>query len=282
LRKLGVSFQDIKEFNCCGYPLKNIDAGAYTLAAARNLALAEKKGVDILTFCNCCFNSLKLVRHSLKINAPLLKKINGILTKEGLSIRHPIEVKHLFEILFNDIGMAKIKTGIVKSFTDLKIATHYGCHLLRPKDVMHFDNPVAPSIFDKLVELTGARSIPWKTKLDCCGSPLLGLEDELSLDLARKKIADAVESGADYLCSACVYCRLQFERALKTPARSDDARKLPLILYTQLLGLSLGIDKEELGLSSGLSVSNDIAIKVSAEAEPPVHCRNKLTPFHPC
>ena len=259
LRKLGVQFKDIKEFNCCGYPLKNIDARAYALAGARNLALAEKNGVNILTFCNCCFNSLKHVQHTLKENAALQQEINTILAKEGLTYQKPVEVKHLFEVLFNDIGLDKIRDKVVKSFSDLKIATHYGCHILRPKDIVQFDNPIAPSIFDKLVELTGARSIAWQTKLDCCGSPLLGVDDDLSLDLTRKKIKDAKQSGADYLCSACVYCQLQFDRVQKMlVSRRNATEQLPSILYTQLLGLSLGIDEKELGIARNEMEIGDI------------------------
>lgn len=259
LRKLGVQFKDIKEFNCCGYPLKNIDARAYALAGARNLSLAEKNGVNILTFCNCCFNSLKHVQHTLKENAALQQEINTILAKEGLTYQKPVEVKHLFEVLFNDIGLDKIRDKVVKSFSDLKIATHYGCHILRPKDIVQFDNPIAPSIFDKLVELTGARSIAWQTKLDCCGSPLLGVDDELSLDLTQKKIKDAKQSGADYLCSACVYCQLQFDRVQKMlVSRRNATEQLPSILYTQLLGLSLGIDEKELGIARNEMEIGDI------------------------
>ena len=249
LRKLGLQFKDIKEFNCCGYPLKNIDAKAYALAGARNLALAEKHGVNILTFCNCCFNSLKHVRHTLKENPALQREINDILAKEGLACQGSVEVKHLFEVLFSDIGLDNIREKMVKRFSNLKIATHYGCHILRPRDIVAFDDPIAPSIFDRLVELTGAESIDWQTKLECCGSPLLGVDDELSLDLTGKKIKDARQSGADYLCSACVYCQLQFDRVQKRLlSRRNATQPLPSILYTQLLGLSMGIDEKELGI----------------------------------
>jgi len=256
LRKLGVRFKDIKEFNCCGYPLKSIDVKAYTLAGARNLALAESNGANILTFCNCCFNSLRHVQHALKKNPPLHQEVNATLEKEGLTCRQPVEVKHLFELLFNDIGLVKIRNMVARSFSGLKIATHYGCHLLRPKDIVRFDNPIAPSIFDRLVELTGAESIAWRTKLDCCGSPLLGVDDELSLDLTQKKLQDAIRSGADYLCSACVYCQIQFDRVQKMLlSRRNEARPLPSILYTQLLGLSLGIDDKTLEIDK-----NELAI----------------------
>lgn len=250
LRKLGVEFSDINEFNCCGYPLKNIDFKAYVLAAARNLALAEKNDVNIVTFCNCCFNSLKQAQHFLKEDAALREDINKTLEKEGLFYKQIVEVKHLFEVLFKNIGLEKIKEKVVKTFKGLKIATHYGCHLLHPSQIIQFDNPVTPSIFDQLVEVTGATSIFWTSKLDCCGSPLLGIDDDLSMDLTQKKINNARQSGADYLCTACVYCQLQFDQVQKMMiSRRNAKHQLASILYTQLLGLSLGIDEEQLGIN---------------------------------
>ncbi|MBI4763320.1 MAG: CoB--CoM heterodisulfide reductase iron-sulfur subunit B family protein [Deltaproteobacteria bacterium] len=249
LRKLGVPFLDIHEFNCCGYPLKNFDFKAYILASARNLSLAEKKGVHVLTFCNCCYNSLKQARHHLNQDGALREEINRTLGKEGLSYGQGMEVKHLFEVLLGDIGVEHIKARVIKTFKGLKIATHYGCHLLRPSRIICFDKALAPSKFDQLVEITGAESIPWRLKLECCGSPLLGIDDDLSLDLTQNKIQDAGQSGADYLCSACVYCQIQFDRVQERLVSGRSIQPLPSILYTQLLGLSLGIGEEDLGIN---------------------------------
>lgn len=250
LRKLGVDFIDIKEFNCCGYPLKNIDFKAYVLSSARNLALARRRNVAILTFCNCCYNTIKHVLHLLREDAALLGDINKTLAGEGLQCTPDVTVLHLFEALYKEIGIETIKAKLVHTFKDLKIATHYGCHLLRPADIMQFDNPIAPTIFDELVEATGARSIPWNTKLECCGSPVWGVDDDLSMDLSAKKLDDAALCGADFLCSACVFCQLQFDRVQKIMiARRNIPKALPSLLYTQLLGLGLGIDEKELGVA---------------------------------
>ncbi len=249
LRTLGVHFTEIREFNCCGYPLKNFDFKAYLLASARNHALAEKNGSPILTFCNCCFNSLKQARHHLNQDEALRKEINKTLGKEGLSYEQGVEVKHLFEVFLEDIGLDHIKARVIKTFKGLKIATHYGCHLLRPSQIVCFDRALAPTKFDQLVEVTGAESIPWRLKLECCGSPLLGIDDDLSLDLTQKKIVDAAQSGADYLCSACVYCQIQFDRVQERLVSDRSIHSLPSILYTQLLGLSLGISEEDLGIN---------------------------------
>ena len=143
----------------------------------------------------------------------------------------------------------QVKEKITKTYTDLKIATHYGCHALRPSDVTGFDDPVNPELFDKLVSVTGAESIHWQYRLDCCGAPLFGTNDDLSMDLTKKKINNARESGADFLCDACSYCHIQFDTVQGMANFSDGGNHaLPAILYTQLLGLCLGIDGETLGL----------------------------------
>jgi heterodisulfide reductase subunit B len=118
---------------------------------------------------------------------------------------------------------------------------------------------VAPSIFDQLVEATGAESVPWPMRLECCGAPLWGINDELSMDLTLKKLNDGKESGAKYLCVACPYCHLQFDTVQKKIiAQRGVNHPLPSILYPQLLGLSLGIDREILGLKMNQIPSSGI------------------------
>jgi len=249
LAKLGIELEEVKDFNCCGYPLKNFDFTAYALSSARNLALAEKRSLNILTLCNCCYDNLKHVAHVLKDNASLKQEIDTTLAKEGLAYTGAVEPKHLFEVLYHDIGLDTIKGKMVKTYKNLNVAVHYGCHLLRPRNVVQFDNPFAPSIFDQLVGITGAKSIPWNTKLECCGAPLWGVNDELSLDLTEKKLVDAKQAGADYVCVICPFCQLQFDRVQRILlSRRTSAASLPSLVYTQLLGLSLGIDEQSLGL----------------------------------
>ncbi len=138
-----------------------------------------------------------------------------------------------------------------RPYEDLKIATHYGCHALRPSKIVQFDDPVAPSLFDQLVELTGAESVDWSTKLECCGGPLLGTNDQLSFDFTKKRLADAKRAGAHYLATGCTFCQVQFETA-QTRIESEQStnHRVPPILYPQLLGLCMGLDKDTLGLDS--------------------------------
>jgi len=268
LEKLGVGLVDIREFNCCGYPLRNIDFKVFILSSARNLALAEKKNLNVMTLCKCCYGSLKKADYLLKENASLKKEVNATLEKESLTYEGRIEVKHLLSVLHKDIGIEAIKGKIAMTFKGLKIATHYGCHALRPSQVVGFDDPVAPTLFDQLVEATGAESIEWPMKLECCGAPLWGVNDKLSMDLTLKKLTDGKKSGADYVCAACPYCHIQFDTVQKMILSQRNVNHpLPSILYTQLLGMSMGVEKKSLGLEMNEIPISQIEELLRTEAE---------------
>lgn len=250
LAELDVGVADIDQFNCCGYPVRNLSFRAFVLASARNLALAEKENLDIMTLCQCCYGSLKKADHILKRDEDLRDNINESLGTEGLKFRGSIEVRDLLSVLHDLTGPEAIRKRVVNPLGNLKVATHYGCHALRPADIVKLDDPDNPVVFDRLVEATGAVSVSWPARLECCGAPLLGVDDELSIHLAHKKLAAGKRAGAELLCVACPYCHLRFE----TVARDRDSKghgdkRLQIVLYTQLLGLSYGMDPEVLGLT---------------------------------
>jgi heterodisulfide reductase subunit B len=250
LEALGVEVVDIRDFNCCGYPMKNLDFETSVLFSARNLALAEKQGLNVMTLCKCCFGSLRKANHVLKEEAALRDEINRVLAQEDLEYEGTLEVTHLLSVLHREIGPAALKEKATRAFKDLKIATHYGCHALRPSDIMGFDDPTAPVLFDQLVEATGAKSIEWSLKLECCGAPLMGINDELSMDLTEKKLRNGKDSGADFICVACPWCQTQFDSVQEMMASLRGTNHhLPSILYPQLLGLAMGMDGGKLGIN---------------------------------
>lgn len=249
LGKLGIEVADNNEFKCCGNPIRNIDNKTFVLMAARNLALAEKQGLDMMVLCKCCFGSLKKAAHLMKQNPSIQDEVNAQLSKEGLKYTGRNGVKHFLSVLYHGIGIDALKEKVTRPFKDIKIATHYGCHALRPSDITEFDNPVAPVLFDELVTVTGAKSIDWPLKLECCGAPLLGVNDRLSMDLTEKKLADGKRAGADYLCVACPYCQMQFGRVQQMMAPSRNMNySLLSVLFPQLIGLAMGIGGEALGI----------------------------------
>ena len=248
--RLGIELVEVPAFNCCGYPARNTDKRAYVLSAARNLALAEKAGLDMLVMCKCCYGSLKKAEHLLKHDQDVKADINRILEKENLVYKNSIQVKHLLSVLYHDVGIKHLKESISKTYSGLPVAVSYGCHALRPSAVTGFDDPVSPKIFDELVEATGAVSVEWTRKLDCCGAPLTGINDRLAMDMARKKIESARDAGAQFICTACPYTQLQFDGVqMRLTSQSDDTEPLAAILYPQLLGLCMAIDPQTLGIS---------------------------------
>jgi len=179
------------------------------------------------------------------------------LEKENLVFRGHIRIKHLLDVLYNDIGADVIKTEIKKEMSGLPLAVQFGCHALRPADVVAFDNADAPFAFDRLVELTGAKSVDWSKKTDCCGAPLGGVNDELSHELTRQKLNNARQSGAQYICTACSFCQMQFDTVRRSLSTQQTENDVPApLLYTQLLGLAMGLNEYDLGATpNGLGLA---------------------------
>jgi heterodisulfide reductase subunit B len=257
LRQIDVQLVDIREFNCCGYPMRNTDQKAFLFSSAVNLALAENAGLDVMALCKCCFGSLKEAQHILQEEGDVQTEINRLLAQRGLKYSGKPQIKHFLSVLYHDVGLDAIKSKITRQYKAFKIATHYGCHALRPSKVTQFDDPVAPSIFDKLVELTGAVSVDWNNKLECCGAPILGVNDDLSMNLTARKLADGRKADADFLCSACPYCHMQFDTVQQMMVSKNGDDPLASVLYPQLLGLCMGIDEKTLGIDMNqLDISN--------------------------
>jgi heterodisulfide reductase subunit B len=240
------------ELNCCGYPVRHQNFAAFLLSAARNLALAEARGLDILTPCKCCFGSFKHALHWLRLKPALGREINQHLAKEGLRWEDRSEVIHLLSLLHRKVGGEALKARVTAPLTGIRVAPHYGCHALRPVAVTGFDNPTAPRIFEDLVTATGATPVPWSRRTECCGNPLREKNLRISLALMERKLASAREAGADYLCSACTYCQLQFDGLRRHHPEADPTLgpdSVAAILYPQLLGLAMGLGPERLGLT---------------------------------
>lgn len=261
LAKLQVDLVEIRQFNCCGYPLRNTDLETALLFSALNLALAERTGLNILTLCQCCFGALKQAAHLLAEDDSRREAVNAFLAKEKLQYQGTVTVTHLLSLLQHEIGPDAIQGTVTTPLAGLKIAAHYGCHALRPSDIMQFDDPVAPTLLESLVSLTGADSVRWSQRLECCGAPLLGVNDNLSLRLTAAKLADAAGAGAALLTVACPWCQLQFDGAVQRMEMAGrDGAALPTILYPQLLGLSMGIPREALGLCPNENDTHDIHV----------------------
>lgn len=243
LAHLGVALVDL-EFNCCGYPARNFSRDAFVFAAIRNLALAECAGLDVLTPCTCCFGTLRHAIRFLDEDAELRARVTQALAAEGLAWSGKTEVEHVLPLLARQVGVDALAAAVRAPRTGLRVAAQYGCHALRPSNVARLDNPMAPTLFETLIRAIGATPVDWPRRLDCCGDPLHEANAALSAHMTHAKIADALESGAEVICTACPHCHLRFGAAQS----GSPEPAIRTVLYTQLLGLALGLSVESLGL----------------------------------
>ena len=238
-----------QEMNCCGYPVRHQNFTAFLYSAARNLALAEAWGLDILTPCKCCLGSFKHALYWLRRKPSIKAKINRRLAAENLHWDDRSDVVHLLSLLHRPEVVPTLAARVTVPLKGVHVAAHYGCHALRPAAVTGFDNPTAPRLFENLVAATGATPVLWTRRTECCGSPLMETNPRMALALMEKKLASAQEAGAGYLCSACTHCQLQFDTVRREHPHVDPtAGRLKAILYPQLLGLSMGLPMDQLGL----------------------------------
>lgn len=250
MAKLGIELVDLEGMTCCAPPpLQSIDIETSLAIAAYNICLAEEADLNIVTLCTGCFESLALTNNLLKENATLRTRINSILSNAGKEFKGNKEVRHYLQVLLNDVGLNRIKQNVVKPFRGLKVAAFSGCHLLRPSKLLRFDDPERPKIFDTLIEALGAESIWYRDKLKCCGGLLRGYADDVALAIARDKIVNATNAGADCIATLCPFCFLTLDlgQVLMKSAYKEEYN-MPIIHYAELLSLSLGIEPKELAL----------------------------------
>ncbi|MEM4704303.1 MAG: CoB--CoM heterodisulfide reductase iron-sulfur subunit B family protein [Candidatus Bathyarchaeia archaeon] len=247
LAKLGVKLVEMPEFNCCGLPLDPVSHEMMLILAARNLALAEREGLNIVTLCPGCAGTLKKVNKMLKEDRKLMEEVNSHLKEANLEYRGSIDVKHFVQVLIEDIGLEKIKDSVVKPLTNLNVAEHNGCHILRPKEFIGFDDPENPKTLKTLIELTGAHCLDYMDENECCGAPSVGVNDKIALQLARDKLDHVKAVKAEAMITICPFCHIMFDtNELRIEKMFNVTYGIPILHYPQLLGLAMGIDPKEL------------------------------------
>ncbi|MEJ5352597.1 MAG: CoB--CoM heterodisulfide reductase iron-sulfur subunit B family protein [Melioribacteraceae bacterium] len=247
---LNCELTELEDWNCCGatiyMSIKEITALA---VAARNLALAEKLGCDIVTPCSSCYTILNKANRYLKYNEEVFEKVNLCLKEANLTYNGTIRVRHPLDILVNDIGIEVIKLNIKIPLYGLKIANYYGCQIVRPEK--GFDDRENPMSMENLFESLGAKEIYFPYKLRCCGGMLMTTFQNASLKLSKEILECAVENGADCIATTCPLCQMNLEGYQnKINKMYGTEFKMPILFFTQILGVALGIDKKELGLEN--------------------------------
>ncbi len=237
--RLGIELVKLP-FHCCGYPAGNDDFLTSMYCAIKNLAVAQQHDLDIITPCKCCFGQFKHAIHRYHQNLELKDDIDHLLDSENLSWAGKTKVKHLLSFLYHDVGVGELKKEITNPIEGKKLVVQYGCHALRPFSITRFDHPYTPKIFEELVQVTGIQTVEWPKSTECCGNPVADTNRALSLKILKSKFKSASEAGADYICSACTHCQIQYE--IPGYDSTIDTFGVRPVLYTHVLGAALGIE----------------------------------------
>jgi len=247
---VGVEMKEIEDWNCCGATTYfHVDELlAYTLVA-RNLAMAEKAGHDLVAPCSACYKNTYFTSKYLKEDKDLSDHINYALEQDNLKYSGSIEVKHLMEVFVNDVGLEEIKERTTKPLAGLRIAPYYGCQIVRPKkDHEDVDNP---QFFEDLVSAIGADPVDFAYRLRCCGGSLIITSREAALTLVRNLLQSAVDIDADVIATACPLCQTNLEvYQMQVNQEFGTDFSIPIMYFTQLMGIAMGLPKKELGIGS--------------------------------
>jgi heterodisulfide reductase subunit B len=250
LDRLGVELQEMPEFNCCGLPLDPVSHEIMLILAARNLALAEREGLNIVTLCPGCAGTLKKVNRMLKEDKDLRDDINGHLKEAGLEFKGTSDARHLMQLLIEDVGLEKIKNSVTTPLTMLKVAEHNGCHILRPREYIGFDDPEDPKTLKTLIEATGATCLDYMDETECCGAPSVGVSDKVALGLARDKLNHLKVVDAEAMITICPFCHIMYDtNELRIEKMFNEVYGIPVLHYPQLLGLAMGMRPEDLAFN---------------------------------
>ena len=257
LKALDVELLDLP-FSCCPAPtqLKLVHFDSWLALAARNLCLAEEAGVNIVSICNGCVNTLKEANLALKKDPQRKNQVNEQLQEFGHTYQGSIKVKHLLDLLVDDLGLAHLAERAVQSLNQIRIGCHYGCHLYRPPRLMYPENlseaaSYVPRSMDQILSLLGAEPVEYSRKFLCCGSALgTNIDQEAANEITREKLNHMKKHHIQAVAVGCPSCFSQFDRGqMMLERKYHDGFNLPTFHIAQLIGLAFGLDRGLLGLT---------------------------------
>jgi heterodisulfide reductase subunit B len=247
-RALDIELIEIPGWICCGASSAHMTSELLSLALpVRNLLLAREMGLDIAVCCAACYNRLKTANEVMRSKAH--DRIHLVDEAVGSRYRGETRVKHLLEIVVNDRGLDALHGKARRDLSSLQVAAYYGCLLLRPPEIVAFDDPENPTYMDQLVAALGAQAVEWPYKTECCGASLSVARTDIVLKLCRDILQKAASAGADCLIVACPLCHTNLDmRQKQVRKRYKTDLALPVLYFTQLIGLALGLETQDLAL----------------------------------
>lgn len=250
-RKLEIGLVHFPGMSCCGAGVLHEERPNLSAAInARNFAIAEREGLDILTICNTCLLTMQKSKMELDRNEALKNRVNESLAKFGLEYKGTQKITHLLWVLIDDFGVEELAKRITRRLTGLKIASFYGCHILRPQEVLGFEEGRDPTSLERVIEATGATAVKYDERTSCCGFHVMLVKKEATVNMVTDCLVGASGTGADLVVTPCTLCQLTLDSyQYMADGKTGRKLKLPIIHLPQLIGLSLGLTLKELGLN---------------------------------
>ncbi len=251
-RALGLGLHELEDWNCCGATVyMSVKETVSFSISARNLALAEKMKRDVVAPCSACYLVLNKTNRFLRELPDLNAKVNDALSAAGLYYGGTVRVRHPLEVLINDLGIEGVAAKARRSLKGLKIAEYYGCQIVRPQ--RGFDDMEFPQTMDRLFEALGAENVYFPLKVRCCGGMLMTTANDVAMKLCHDLIACAQGNGADCIVTTCPLCQMNLAAYQdQLSAKFGEDLHMPILWFTELLGLALGLDVRTVGLNAHL------------------------------
>jgi heterodisulfide reductase subunit B len=255
--RLGIDLEISDEQTCCGgfLTFTNVALPTSTMpAVARNMAIAEEAGLDVLAMCNGCYTFLTEFSHFMKDRPPVKQVVNTILSMIGREYKGSQEIYHSLEILYRIKDRIRIAERVVRPLTGMRLATHYGCHYLNGFKNTAIDDPHMPTALEEIIEIVGAEVAEYGENRTCCGTGLTQIilnKEDLSLPHTKVKLDALCEARPDAVVVVCPYCLSQLDRMQqKFNYRGVGAYGVPVLHLVQLVALALGVEPEKLGFEA--------------------------------
>ena len=248
LPRLEIEVVDLEGASCCPDPIyfKSRDKLDWLALAARNLCLAEDLGLDIFTNCSGCTATLSEAYHLLHEDADLRERVNKRLARIGREYKGTTRVRHIATLLRDEVGYESVRRSVTRPLEGIKVAIHYGCHLLKPSKIMQVDNPDNPEVMEKAVEALGATPVRHRNWYLCCGKACQ--REDVPMEMMHDLLSSVNDEKADLLGMICPTCFGQFDHGqMKVSKRFDEDFKTPPIYYFQLLAFAQGVPYDKLG-----------------------------------
>ncbi len=266
----GIELVELEDWNCCGALEAIFDKELSMGLSARNNMLAQRTGLDLVVPCSICSHNLARADKAMKTDDAFREKMEKALGESYKGVR----IKHLLDVVVNDVGTEALAKKFVKPLKGIKAVPYYGCLLVRPSEVSKFDNPENPTSLDNLIKATGAECLPFTQKTKCCGGNLLMSKQDYAFVLTQRIFDEAKAAGAACIVVACPMCHMLLDGQQSAVEKAHNTIiGLPVLYFTQLIGLAMGLSEKELELDKNMVSTKTLIESIGKQKEKKVEAK---------